>query len=120
MPGWSASTTQMPAATNVRVPAEVILQTAGAEEENDTGKPESEVAVTVGVVPKFCAPGLVNVIAWPAAGVTPLDAGDATPVPELLVAVTVKVYAVPLARPVTTIGELVPVPVKPPGPEVTV
>jgi hypothetical protein len=59
------------------------------------------------------APGTV-------AGVTAEDAEDAAPVPTLLVAVTVKVYEVPLVRPVTTIGEAEPVPVRPPGLEVTV
>ena len=49
-----------------------------------------------------------------------MDALDAAPVPALLVAVTVKVYAVPLVKPVTLIGELAPVPVKPPGLAVTV
>jgi hypothetical protein len=34
-------------------------------------------------------------------GVTALDAADAGPVPTLLVAVTVNVYAVPLLNPVT-------------------
>jgi hypothetical protein len=37
-----------------------------------------------------------------------------------LVAVTVKVYAVPLARPVTVMGLALPVFVTPPGLEVTV
>ena len=44
-------------------------------------------------VPMVGAPGTV-------AGVTLLDAADAAPVPTLFVAVTVKVYAVPLVRPV--------------------
>ncbi len=42
------------------------------------------------------APGTV-------AGVTAFDAADAAPVPTAFVAVTVKVYDVPLTRPVTTI-----------------
>ena len=54
------------------------------------------------------------------AGVTADDAVEAEPVPTLLVAVTVKVYAIPLVNPVTEIGLVVPVPVKPPGPDVTV
>jgi hypothetical protein len=54
------------------------------------------------------------------AGVTAEEAEEAEPVPTLLVAVTVKVYDVPLVRPETTIGEVAPVPVKPPGLEVTV
>jgi len=35
------------------------------------------------------------------AGVTEFEAAEAEPVPTALVAVTVKVYAVPLVRPVT-------------------
>jgi hypothetical protein len=37
-----------------------------------------------------------------------------------LVATTVKVYAVPVVKPETVIGEEAPVPVNPPGFEVTV
>ena len=47
-------------------------------------------------VPMVGAPGTV-------AGVTLLDAAEAGPVPTALVAVTVNVYAVPFARPVTVI-----------------
>ena len=54
------------------------------------------------------------------AGVIEFDAADAAPVPALFVAVTVKVYAVPLVNPVTVMGLDVPVPVNPPGLEVTV
>ena len=53
-------------------------------------------------------------------GVALLEAADAGPVPALLVAVTVNVYAVPLVRLVTTTGEPAPVPVIPPGLDVTV
>ena len=60
------------------------------------------------------APGAV------VAGVTADDALEAVPRPIALVALTVKVYAVPLVSPVTVIGEDVPVAVKPPGEEVTV
>ena len=38
-------------------------------------------------------------------GVTLFEAAEAGPVPIAFVAVTVKVYAVPLVRPVTMIGE---------------
>jgi hypothetical protein len=41
-------------------------------------------------------------------GVTGDEALEAFPVPKKLVAVTVKVYAVPLVRPVTVIGEDLP------------
>ena len=54
------------------------------------------------------------------AGVTEDDALEVVPVPTELVAATVKVYAVPLVRPVTVIGEDVPVAVRPPGEAVTV
>ena len=54
------------------------------------------------------------------AGVTALLGVDAALVPIALVAVTVNVYAVPLVRPETVMGELVPVAVKLPGFEVTV
>jgi hypothetical protein len=54
------------------------------------------------------------------AGVTLLLGALAGPVPESLVAVTVKVYAVPVVSPVTVIGEVEPVAVIPPGLEVTV
>ena len=42
------------------------------------------------------------------AGVTADDALEVVPVPTRLVATTVKVYAVPLVRPVTVIGDDVP------------
>ncbi len=59
-------------------------------------------------VPMVGAPGAPT-------GVTEFEAAEAAPVPTPLVAVTVKVYAVPLVRPLTVIGLVVPVPVKPPG-----
>jgi hypothetical protein len=59
------------------------------------------------------APGIV-------AGVTLFDGSEAEPSPTAFVATTVNVYAVPLVRPDTTIGDEVPVPVNPPGLEVTV
>ena len=55
-----------------------------------------------------------------AIGVTAFDAADAEPVPELFVAVTVNVYAVPLVKPVTTRGLADPLPVTLPGEDVTV
>jgi hypothetical protein len=48
------------------------------------------------------------------------DADDAGDVPYELVAVTVKVYDTPDCRPATTIEADAPVPVNPPGDEVTV
>jgi hypothetical protein len=49
------------------------------------------------------APGVVAV------GVTELEGAEAELVPTAFVAVTVHVTAVPLARPVTAIGDVVPV-----------
>jgi hypothetical protein len=54
-----------------------------------------------------------------AEGVTLLDDPLAGPVVNV-VALTVNVYAVPLVKPVTVIGDEEPVPVRPPGLEVTV
>jgi hypothetical protein len=70
----------------------------------------------IGVAVTFAgAPGTV-------AGVVAFDAVDGTPVPALLVAVTVNVYAVPLANPVTVAVVVEPgtVAVAPPGEAVTV
>ena len=73
------------------------------------------------VKPAAVAVGVPNVGSSAAAsGVTAEDALEALPVPMLFVAVTVKVYAVPLVRPVTVIGEDAPVAVRPPGEAVTV
>ena len=49
-----------------------------------------------------------------AAGVTEFDGAEAALVPAPLVAVTVQVYGVPLARGLTVMGLVVPVPVIPP------
>ena len=64
-------------------------------------------------VPIVGAPGTV-------AGVTLFDGAEASPVPTAFVAVTVNVYAVPLVRPVTVMGEAVPLALMPPGEEVAV
>jgi hypothetical protein len=120
LPAWSALRVQVPAATNVAVPALVTVHTAGLEDVKLTVSPELATAVNVGVVPKLCAAGLANVMVWPALGVTALEAADGALVPALLVAVTVKVYAVPLVKPVTVIGLEAPVAVAPPGLAVTV
>ena len=82
---------QVPAATNANTPPLVIVQTPEVDEVNETGSPEVDVAVTVGVVPKYCVTGVVNVIDCVLKGVVELDAPEAMPVPTLLVAVTVKV-----------------------------
>jgi hypothetical protein len=54
------------------------------------------------------------------AGVTLFDEAEAALVPALFVAVTAKVYAVPLARPLSVIAEPEPVATNPPGLDVTV
>ena len=82
---------QVPALINVSAPPLVIVQTPVVEDVNDTANDEVEVAVKVGVVPKFCAPGFAKVIVCDALGVTVFDAIDPALVPALLVAVTVKV-----------------------------
>lgn len=106
------------------MPPVVIVQTLVVADVNVTAKLELAVADKVGVVPKFFVPGLLNVIVCGVlAGVTEFDAAEAVPVPIPLVAVTVKVYAVPFARPATVIGVTVLpvlVPVKLPGVDVTV
>ena len=53
-------------------------------------------------------------------GVIEFEAELADPVPLELVAVTVKVYAVPFVRPVTVMGDEAPLAVMPLGLEVTV
>jgi hypothetical protein len=70
---------------------------------------------------KVYEPALVY-CCWPdgTAGVTELDAADAGDVPIAFVAVTVNVYAVPLLKPETVIGDEAPVPVIPLGLDVTV
>jgi hypothetical protein len=110
----------VPAVTKVSAPPEVIVHTPVVDDENVGVSPEVAVAVNVGVVPKFCAPGLLKVIVCGACGVALFDALDALLVPMAFVAVTVKVYGVPLVSPVTVSGLLAPVPVIPPGLEVTV
>lgn len=64
-------------------------------------------------MPIVGAPGTVT-------GVTEFDTLEAELVPTSFVAVTVNVYAVPLARPVTVIGDAPPDAVNPPGFDVTV
>ena len=78
------------------------------------------VKLTVALPLVLVAEILVGTPGAIAAGVTADDALEAAPVPTELVAVTVKVYAVPLVSPITVIGDDVPVAVMPPGEEVTV
>src|SRR2546430_17722146 len=83
-PAWSALIVQLPALTNVRTPIVVIVQTLVVEDVYVGVNPDDAVAVIVGVVPKFCALGLANVIVWFAFGVTAFDAAGAGPVPAEL------------------------------------
>ncbi len=120
LPTWLALMVHVPAVMNVNTPPLVIAQTPVVDDVNATVNAELDVAVSVGVVPKFFVPGFANAIDCEPKPVTDPDAPEALLVPALLVAVTVKVYAVPLVRPVTTIGLDEPEAVNPPGLEVTV
>ena len=88
-----------------------------AEPPLDTGAVKVTVACELPAVaaPIVGAPGTVL-------GVTLFDAADGVPTPAMLVAVTVNVYAVPLARPFTVIvvHGAVQVPVMPVGADVAV
>ncbi len=108
-PSWCTVTVQVPALAKASTPAAVTVHTAGVEETKRSGRPESTEATSVGVVPNACAPGLAKVMTWVTAVVTALEAADEVPVPTLLLAVTVKVYAVPVSSPLTVIGEPLPV-----------
>jgi hypothetical protein len=81
----------VPAVTKVSAPPEVIVHTPVVDDENVGVRPDVAVAVNVGVVPKFCAPGFANVIVCVPFGVTAFDADEAKPLPAEFVAVTVKV-----------------------------
>ena len=81
---------QVPTLAKLNTPPLVIVHTPVVLEVKLTLRPESELADRVGEVPKFCAPGLANVMVWGALGVTLFDAAEADPVPAELVAVTVK------------------------------
>ena len=91
LPAWSELIVHVPAATNASTPPLVIVQTPEVDEVNATVSPEVDVAVSVGVVPKFLVPGSTKVIDCEPKPVTDPDAPEALPVPTLLVAVPVKV-----------------------------
>jgi hypothetical protein len=57
----------VPVPTVVSAPALVIVQTLVVDDVNATVRPELAVADSVGEVPKFCVPGLANVIVCTAA-----------------------------------------------------
>jgi hypothetical protein len=91
LPLWSALIEHVPAVTKVSAPPLVIVHTLGVVEVKATVRLDVAVAVSVGLVPKVCAPGFANVIVCDAAGVIELDAADSEPVPAEFVAVTLKV-----------------------------
>ena len=68
---------QEPAVTKVKAPPLVIVHTPVVLELNVGVRLDDAVAVNVGVVPKFCAPGVLKVMVCGALGVTLFDAADA-------------------------------------------
>src|SRR5689334_6403724 len=81
LPAWVALMLQVPGASVVNWPPAVIVQTLVVWLVNVTGRPDVDVAVRVGVVPKFCVPGLLNVIVCAWVGVTALLFPDSGPTP---------------------------------------
>ena len=81
----------VPAVMKVNTPPLVIVATPGVDDVKVTDRPDVLVALSVGEVPKFWAPGWLKVIVWFPFGVTEFEADEAEPVPAELVAVTVKV-----------------------------
>ncbi|MNN06887.1 hypothetical protein D3C81_1196950 [compost metagenome] len=75
---------QVPMVRKCAAPVEVMLHTDGVLELNVGVRPESTVAVKVGVVPKSCARGLSKVMVCLALGVVMLDEADDGPVPATL------------------------------------
>jgi hypothetical protein len=89
LPAWFALMLQVPVDTNARTPPPLIVQTPVVDDVSVTVSAESDVAVSVGVVPKFLVPGFANVIACTAIGVADVDATDAADVPPVFEAVAV-------------------------------
>jgi len=131
-----------PAASGVKVTLNVQVAPAASEEaqaEVNAKSPFTVIeeiargAVPVLVKVTVCAGLVVEIVrdananedgvsvrpAASATGVTAFEGAEAGPTPNAFTAVTVKVYAVPFASPVTVIGEAEPVPLMPPGLEVT-
>jgi hypothetical protein len=90
-PASSASMVQVPVVTMVNTPPLVTVQTPVVDELKVGIKLDEDDALSVGVVPKSCAPGLLKVIVCAALGVTESDAAEAEPVPAEFVATAVKV-----------------------------
>ncbi len=91
LPAWFALMLQVPADTNASTPPPLIVQTPLVDDVSVTVSAESDVAVSVGVVPKFLVPGFTNVIDCTAIGVADVDATDAVDVPPVFEAVAVNV-----------------------------
>jgi hypothetical protein len=91
LPAWFALMLQVPVDTNASTPPPLIVHTPVVDDVSVTASAESDVAVSVGVVPKFLVPGFANVIDCTAIGVTDADATDAADVPPLFEAVAVNV-----------------------------
>lgn len=120
---WLASPASF--AVMVHAPAESVVTVAPwmehtAADDAATAKTTglldpSPVAETINVplgLNTGCAGVAIKLVITPTAlGVTLLDAAEGVPVPAALVAATVKVYAVPLVKPVTVHGDAVQVPV---------
>jgi hypothetical protein len=82
---------QVPVVTKLKAPTLVIVHTPMVDELNVGVKLELALAVKVGLVPIFCAPGLAKVIVCDPIGVTLFDALELPLTPALFVAVTLKV-----------------------------
>jgi hypothetical protein len=61
-PAWFALIVQVPTVTKASKPPVVIVQTPVVEDVKVGVRLDVAVAVRVGVVPKFCEPGLVKVM----------------------------------------------------------
>jgi hypothetical protein len=81
---------QLPVVTKLKAPPLVTVHTPAVDEVNIGAKLELALAVKVGLVPIFCAPGLAKVMVCDAIGVTLFEAADAALVPAALMAVTLK------------------------------
>jgi hypothetical protein len=103
-----------------KVPSEPVLPEKEPKIKIKLPAGTASVSVIVGEVVEGLLAEVPRLVTRANVGVTLLLAALAGPVPVALVAVTVKVYAVPVVSPVTVIGEDEPVAVMPPGLEVTV
>jgi hypothetical protein len=70
LPAWSALIVQVPAATKVSAPPEVIEQTRVVAELKLTARPDVAIALKDNDVPNVWGPGFMNVIVCGAIGVT--------------------------------------------------